>query len=41
MLYYCDANLNLVGYGDVDWGGDLDERKSISGYAFLLNGGAI
>ncbi|OMO52435.1 reverse transcriptase [Corchorus capsularis] len=35
------SNLNLIGYTDADWGGDLDERKSTSGYAFLLNGGAI
>ena len=41
MLCYRSVNLNLVDYNDVDWGGDLDERKSTSGYAFLLNGGAI
>ena len=40
-LCYHGANLNLVGYSNVDWVGDLDERKSTSGYAFLLNGGAI
>ena len=28
-------------YTDADWGGDLDERKSTSGYVFLLNNGAI
>jgi hypothetical protein len=33
--------LCLVGYSDADWGNDLDERKSTSGYAFLLNNGAI
>uniref|UniRef100_A0A2N9HL28 CCHC-type domain-containing protein n=1 Tax=Fagus sylvatica TaxID=28930 RepID=A0A2N9HL28_FAGSY len=26
---------------DVDWGSDLDKRKSTYGYAFLLNNGAI
>ena len=31
----------LVGYSDADWGGDLNEQKSTSGYAFLLSGGAI
>ena len=41
MLCYRGANLNLVGYNDADWGGDLAERKSTSGYAFLLNGCAI
>ncbi|KAK9080956.1 hypothetical protein Syun_031353 [Stephania yunnanensis] len=34
-------NLHLVGYTDVDWGGDLDERKSTSGYVFLPNNGVI
>ena len=33
--------MHLIGYSDADWGGDLDERKSTSGYAFLLNNGAI
>ena len=31
----------MSGYSDADWGSDLDERKSASGYAFLLNNGAI
>jgi hypothetical protein len=30
-----------MGYADADWGGDLDERKSTSGYIFLLNNGVI
>jgi hypothetical protein len=30
-----------MGYADADWGGDLDERKSTSGYVFLLNSGVI
>jgi len=41
MLCYQAPDLRLVGYNDVDWGGDPNERKSTSGYAFLLNGGAI
>jgi len=28
-------------YSDVDWGGELDESKSTSGYVFTLSGGAI
>ena len=31
----------MIGYSDVDWGSDLDEHKSTSGYAFLLNNDAI
>uniref|UniRef100_A0A2N9E7P1 Reverse transcriptase Ty1/copia-type domain-containing protein n=1 Tax=Fagus sylvatica TaxID=28930 RepID=A0A2N9E7P1_FAGSY len=34
-------DLHLRGYSDADWAGDLDERKSTSGYTFLLGGGAI
>ena len=31
----------LIGNTNVDWGGDLYERKSTSGFSFLLNYGAI
>ena len=31
----------LVGYSDSDWAGDLDTRKSRTGYVFLLNDGCI
>ena len=33
--------MRLEGYSDADWGGDLDERKSTSGFVFLLNNGVI
>ncbi|KAL9408577.1 hypothetical protein AB3S75_047034 [Citrus x aurantiifolia] len=35
------GGLRLIGYSDADWGADLNERKSTSGYAFLPNRGAI
>ncbi|XP_073137364.1 secreted RxLR effector protein 161-like [Henckelia pumila] len=41
FLCYQGNDLTLMGYTDADWGGDLDERKSTSGYAFLLNGGCV
>uniref|UniRef100_A0A8R7U2N5 Retrovirus-related Pol polyprotein from transposon TNT 1-94 n=1 Tax=Triticum urartu TaxID=4572 RepID=A0A8R7U2N5_TRIUA len=33
--------LKLQGFTDADWQGDLDDRKSTSGYLFTLAGGAI
>ncbi|KAG2705909.1 hypothetical protein I3760_05G078600 [Carya illinoinensis] len=41
VLCYQGSDLQLKGYSDADWGNDLDERKSTTGYAFLLNNGAI
>ena len=29
-------NFELVGYSDADWAGDVDTRKSTSGYVFML-----
>ncbi|XP_075086230.1 secreted RxLR effector protein 161-like [Nicotiana tabacum] len=40
-LCYSRNDLYLRGYTDVDWAGDRKDRKLISGYSFLLNGGAI
>ncbi|CAL1387753.1 unnamed protein product [Linum trigynum] len=36
-----DGNDKLVGYTDSDYAGDLDDRKSTSGYVFFIAGGAI
>ena len=33
--------IQLIGYGDADWGGNLDGRKSQSGYLFSICGGII
>lgn len=37
MFYSCNRNhVELIGYTDSDWGGDPDQLKSTSGYAFHL-----
>ncbi|XP_038717245.1 secreted RxLR effector protein 161-like [Tripterygium wilfordii] len=41
ILVYRGKDLWLFGYFDIDSGGDVHERKSTLGYAFILNGGAI
>ena len=41
-ILYSKAELDsCIGYADADWAGDEDDQKSISGYIFLLSGGAI
>jgi len=41
VLCYQNGNLRLRGYSDGDWGGDLDESRSTSRYAFTLGGEVI
>ena len=33
--------MEIHGFIDVDWVGDLDQRRSTSGYVFSLFGGAV
>ena len=41
-IYYSNECSNeLIGYSDADWGGDINDRKSTSGYIFNLNGGGV
>jgi hypothetical protein len=40
-LSYSGQELIPKGYCDADFAGDLDTRRSTTGYVFLLNGGAI
>ena len=36
-LYYSISNdYKLVGYSDNDWSGDLDDRKSTTGFVFFM-----
>eukprot|EP00253_Pinus_taeda_P009578 PITA_09578 len=36
-----DRVLDIHGFVDADWAGDLDQRRSTSGYVFKLFGGAV
>ena len=40
-LIYGDTDLKLVGYTDFSFQSDCDDSRSMSGYIFTLNGGAI
>ena len=40
-LYFTGASLKLQGYVDVDFAGDIDSRKSTTGFVFTLGGTAI
>lgn len=40
-LTYGRTTQMMEGYCDADFGGDVDERRSTSGYVFVLNGGSI
>ncbi|XP_073814329.1 uncharacterized protein [Musca autumnalis] len=40
-LLFKKTNENLFGVVDADWGGNISDRRSYSGYAFILAGGAI
>ena len=35
LFYSSSKNFNLVGYSDSDWGVDIDDRKSTSGFFIL------
>jgi len=41
LTYSPSASSELIGYSDADWAGDLDKRRSCTGFVFLLHGGAV
>eukprot|EP00253_Pinus_taeda_P010841 PITA_10841 len=41
ILYTDASDVNLAGFSDSDWVGNLDDRKSITGYAFSIGSGVI
>ena len=40
-LCYHGRDLRLTSYSDANWASDKDERKSTSGYPFILGGGVV
>lgn len=40
-ITYGNVIHDVTGFCDADWAGDLDQRKSTTGYIFIMNGGAI
>ena len=41
ILTYGGGDLQLTGFTDSDFQSDVDDRKSISGFVFTFNGGAM
>ena len=41
LFYSISNDFKLVGYSDSDWGGDTDDRKSTSGFAFFMGNTAF
>ena len=41
ILYPSNQEVKLIGYSDSDWGRDLDERKSTTGYCFYIGDAAF
>ena len=43
LVFRADSGtgIMLTGYSDAEWAGDLTTRKSVSGYLFLVAGGAV
>ena len=42
MLTYRRTNtLDIVGFSDADYAGCMDDKKSTSGYIFMMAGGAV
>jgi len=41
ITYSPSTDAELMGYGDADYAGDRDRRRSTTGFAFMLHGGVI
>lgn len=41
ITFNADGNEDVTGYSDADWGQNRQDRRSVSGYAFILAGGIV
>lgn len=41
LIFKANGNLNITGYVDADWGGNVKDRKSFSGYTFQVGGNPV
>ena len=41
LFYSKESNVSLVGYSDVDWAGNADDRKSITGGCFYVGANLV
>ena len=41
LVYSKDGSKDILGYLDADWAGDVNDRKSTSGYLYLISGAAV
>jgi len=41
IIYTDSSDVRLAGFADSDWAGNVDDRRSITGYAFSLGSGVI
>ena len=41
LIYGCDNPRLVIGYSDCDYAGDVDSRRSITGYVFTLDGSVV
>ena len=41
IRYSQKSSSDCVGFSDADWAGDIDDRKSTSGYLFQISGGPV
>ncbi len=41
LQFNATPSKEVLGYCDVDWGGDLEDRRSTIGFVFMIGGGAI